>query len=329
MQNIPTCKLTFRTSRRGAGDLRTLEVFFLILNLTFFGIVARKWLTKRTPGDLFNVGLETSSGLDNRKSGNSNFLMLGVDEVEGTHRTDTIILMGLVPAERKISVLSIPRDTRVIVDGRSRKINEILARYGEYALRSLIEDLMQIRIKRIIKIGFEGFVNIVDMIGGVDIDIEKSMHYDDNYGNVHIHFDKGHSHLDGRKALDYVRFRADATADLGRIKRQQQFINHLISKLSTPASIARIPQIIREVFEHIHTDLNIAELLDIYHVFRDGRISVETMSLPGEAKYIDKASYFIPYKDQAVLLGSKYFSDLMLMEFIATFTAQAVLPVER
>ena len=159
---------------------------------------------------------------------------MGIDSVEGTHRSDTIFVLGVNPSKRRISMLSIPRDTRVIIDNKARKINEILPRYGEPTLRKMIEDLLKITISRKAEVGFESFISVIDALGGVDINIEKAMNYDDNWGNLHIHFKPGMNHLDGRQALNYVRFRKDAMADLGRIKRQQGFVKAVIKKLISP-----------------------------------------------------------------------------------------------
>ncbi len=246
--------------------------------------------------------------------------MLGVDSVDGTHRADTIFVFGINPAKGRVSMMSIPRDTRVIINGKARKINEILPRYGESVLRTLIEDLMEIQINRYVQVDFKGFVSIIDAIGGVEIDIAKPMHYDDNYGKLHIHFNKGRQTLDGQQALNYVRFRADARADLGRIKRQQKFIRAVINKLLTPAVFVKLPQIINEAFSYLNTDFSVQEVFAVARGFSDFQVKLRTSSLPGEARYIDKISYYLPYRDKAIELGSSYFSDLAALELVASFT---------
>lgn len=295
------------------------EVVFFLLALTFFLGLARKW-TLVTPPDEW-VMTETGGALvEGQKPGRLNILVMGIDSVEGTHRTDTLFLLGISPAERKIAILSIPRDTRVVINGVGRKINEVMARFGEYVLRSMIENLMEIRINRSVKVDFQGFINLIDLMGGIDIVIEQPMHYDDHWGKLHIHFDKGPAHLDGKKALEYVRFRADANADLGRIKRQQKFLAQVLAKLQTPAMLMRLPTLLAEGLKHVETDLSLAELLELATAMRGGPIDVQTMSLPGEARYIDKISFILPYKDEAVKIGARHFSNLLVMELDASFT---------
>jgi LCP family protein required for cell wall assembly len=308
-----------RLPRRGAFSWTMIEILFLVLNLVFIVGGVQKWFLLRFPSDLGMV--ETGAGgLPASRLGHFNILFLGIDSVEGTHRTDTLVLVGVSPGERKISILSVPRDTRVVINGAGRKINEVLPRYGEYVLRTMLENLLEIRISRSVMVDFQGFVRIIDLIGGVDLEIEHPMHYDDNWGNVHIHFEKGPAHLDGKKALDYVRFRADAGADLNRIKRQQRFIAALLEKMRSPAMVMRLPQIIREGLSHFQTDLGLGEALDLAYSLSGGKLAVQSMSLPGEARYIDKISYYLPYKDQAVAIGAKEFSNLMLLDLEASFT---------
>lgn len=306
-------------SRRGVAAGAIFQVLFFIITFLFFLGVTKKWALVKSPPDGLTTETEAGGQVGGRAS-RMNLLFLGVDSVEGTHRTDTLFLLGIAPQERKVSILSVPRDTRVVVNGVGRKINEVLPRFGEYVLRSMIENLMEIRINRTVKVDFQGFVNIIDMMGGVDLEIEHAMNYDDNWGKVHIHFEKGPAHLDGQKALEFVRFRADANADLGRIKRQQKFLAAVLGKLQTPSMVVRLPMIIAEGLRHVQTDLSVAEALEMVNSLRGGGISVQTMSLPGEAVYIDKISFIKPYKDQAISIGAKHFSNLLVLELDASFT---------
>ncbi|GAB4272279.1 MAG: hypothetical protein Kow0029_10790 [Candidatus Rifleibacteriota bacterium] len=300
-------------------------MFAVITVCFFFGIADRWFLTGGRSGPVaFNFSqLEAKDG-SRAKLGNINILVMGVDSVEGTHRADTIFVLGVNPSKSRISMVSIPRDTRVIINGKARKINEILPRYGEMVLRSLIEDLMQIQISRYVKVDFQGFINIIDIMGGIEIDIEKNMDYDDNWGKLHIHFAKGLNKLDGKQSLNYVRFRADANADLGRIKRQQKFIKILLEKAMTPGVFVKLPQIVSEAFKHVETDFTIQEIFAILQGFSDSKVEFKTASLPGEARYIDKISYFLPYKDKSIEMGTTQFSDLAAIELVASYTPRVM-----
>lgn len=316
----------FESGFSGNRKLRLFfELLFVLLNLAFLVGAGRKWFFMKM--ETVSIASWTDGeGKVQSRPGHSNFLVVGFDADDKVIRTDTILLIGANPGEKKVSILSIPRDTRVIIGGRARKINEILQRHGEDALRSLIEDLLSIRIKRMARVDFQGFVNIIDIIGGVEVYIERPMHYDDYFGKVHIHFDKGNRHLNGSEALNYVRFRSDAMADLARIKRQQQFVRLVANRLLEARNIVRLPQIIRQAISHVETDFQVAELVEFIYAFKDGNVSVETMSLPGETRYINKVSYFLPYSEESVAIGAKHFADLVLLELNATFTHDVAVP---
>jgi LCP family protein required for cell wall assembly len=309
-----------QTIKKSKGSF-VLELLFLLTTIFMFFGIADKWFWRVALPMGVNLTTQANSDGSQSRIGNFNILVLGVDSVEGTHRSDTIFVLGVNPAKSRISMLSIPRDTRVLINSKARKINEILPRYGVPVLRSLIEDLMQIQLSRYVKVDFQGFINIIDIMGGLEIDIEKPMHYDDNWGKLHIHFNKGLNKLDGKDALNYVRFRADASADLGRIKRQQKFIRVLLEKASSPAVVVKLPKIISEAFGHIETDFSFQEVIAIAGSFSKSKVQFRNSSLPGEARYIDKISYFLPYRDKAIELGNSQFSDLAAVELVASFSS--------
>ncbi|HAE37147.1 MAG TPA: hypothetical protein DCG57_00735, partial [Candidatus Riflebacteria bacterium] len=288
-----------RPHLRSGGLL--FEFAFVIIALVFFAGAISKWLFSSISAPAGANWTETTSEEGGYvRIGNINVLVLGVDSVDGTHRADTIFVLGINPAKARVSMLSVPRDTRVLISGRARKINEILPRYGQSVLRSLLEDLLNIQISRYVEVDFQGFINVIDEMGGIDIDIEKPMHYDDNWGKVHIHFDPGMNHLDGRQALNFVRFRADAAADLGRIKRQQQFIKVLLQKVMQPGFVVKLPQVISQAYQHVKTDFSLAELFTLVKGFASYQVKFMNTSLPGEARYVDKISYFLPYRDKSM-----------------------------
>jgi len=308
-------------SRRRSGGL-LFEIAFLTVVLIFFAGIMHKWffgVAAAPLGANWTEGTIETGG--EAHIGNINVLVLGVDSVDGTHRADTIFVLGINPTKNRVSMLSIPRDTRVLINGRARKINEILPRYGVEVLSTLIEDLLHIQISRYVEVSFQSFVNVIDILGGIEIDIEKAMHYDDNWGKVHIHFNAGKNHLDGRQALNYVRFRADAAADLGRIKRQQKFIKVLLEKMMTPGIVVKLPQIVSQVFKHIQTDFSLAEIIALIKAFSGTKVEFRNNSLPGEARYVDKISYFMPYQEEAAAIGGAQFSDLAAIELVASFSS--------
>ncbi len=303
------------------------DTLFLIFCFFLTFVIVQKWFSSQE-AKIYGMNQVHASLESGEKTtiGNINVLVMGIDSVEGTHRSDTIFVLGVNPSKAKITMLSIPRDTRVIIENKARKINEVLPRYGEPTLRMILEDLLKIKISRKVEVGFESFIEVVDAIGGVDINIEKAMNYDDNWGNLHIHFKPGMNHLDGQDALRYVRFRKDAMADLGRIKRQQDFVKAIVKKIMSPTSIVKLPNIIEKAFKHIKTDFTIQEVLTLAKGFNTTDVKIRTMSLPGVAEYVDKISYFMPYSEEAISIGNNYFSDLAIFEIEKNYEVGRVIP---
>lgn len=304
------------------------DTFFLVFCILFFLIIIQKWILSK---EVTIVGTnQVHSSLESGEKttiGNINVLVMGIDSVEGTHRSDTIFVLGINPSKNKVTMISIPRDTRVLIENKARKINEILPRYGEGTLRSILEDLLKIKINRKVEVGFESFISVIDAMGGIDINIEKAMNYDDNWGNLHIHFKAGPNHLDGQNALRYVRFRKDAMADLGRIKRQQDFVKKVIEKLCSPSCLVRLPSILETAFKYIKTDFTLQEILTVVKGFDNIKnTKFRTISLPGEPRYIDKISYFMPYSNDAEEIGNNYFSDLAIFELEKDYNIGRIIP---
>ena len=162
-------------------------------------------------------------------------LIIGTDEYleYDPGRSDTIIWAYLDFKNKKVDVLSIPRDMVVWLPTRRPYFDKICHAYsygGTDLVKRTVENFLGVRIDQVVKVDYNGFVRIIDTLGGVKIDVERDMNYDDNRGNLHIHIKKGLQLLDGRKSLDYVRFRHDKMGDLGRIERQQKFMAMLRKK---------------------------------------------------------------------------------------------------
>ena len=196
--------------------------------------------------------------------GSVNVLVVGLDNVEGGSRTDAIAL-AIFDAENKgLRIASIPRDSRVYIPGRSwDKINHAYVYGGIKLLRETLVNLTGIPIDYFVKINYNSFPRIIDAIGGVDIYVEKKLHYNDYSGKLFINIPKGQQHMDGKTALGYVRFRHDPLGDIGRVQRQQKFVDIVMKKLKSPSIITRIPALMNEVIAAVDTDLAPLEALKL------------------------------------------------------------------
>ena len=235
-------------------------------------------------------------GASEKLAGRTNILVLGVDQREGdAGRSDTMFVVMYDPKNEQVSLLSVPRDTRVKIPGHGwEKINHSFA-YGGYKLaQRAAEDLLGIRVEHHIMIDFTGFQRIVDAMGGIDINVEKRMSYEDPYDNLVIDLQPGMQHMDGRTAIQYVRYR-DEEGDIGRIKRQQHFMQAVQEKLTSPAIVTRLPNLIKEATALMQTDMSPTEMVELGRAMQKAsKQGLKTDTVPGTPAYIDEVSYWIP-----------------------------------
>lgn len=250
-----------------------------------------------------------------------NVLLVGVDAGDYEHkdapkRSDTIMLIHLEPKDKKIFIYSIPRDTRVKVNGDYRKINSVYAIGGINLLNEKLEDMLKIKINSYVKVDYKAFRELIDAIGGVDVIIPFDMNYDAR--DIKIHFKKGERvHLDGQKAEQFVRWRKNndgsgyALGDIGRISTQQEFLIKVAEKLKSPLTLIKFPKILGVVSKNVNTDLNRIDMMR-YAISFIGitKDDIKTRVMSGEPKYINSVSYYIPSHNKDYEFLSHYSSNL-------------------
>ncbi|MDB5099829.1 MAG: Cell envelope-related transcriptional attenuator domain containing protein [Cyanobacteria bacterium RYN_339] len=156
--------------------------------------------------------------------------------------TDTMILARLDPARNQARLLSIPRDTRVPIPGHGTfKINAANPYGGARLAVETVSGFLGVPVDRYMVINTQGVIQLVDALGGVNVFVPRPMNYDDNTGKLHIHLDKGWNHLDGRHAHDFLRFRHDDQGDIGRVQRQQAFMQAVMGQYLSPMNLLKTP----------------------------------------------------------------------------------------
>lgn len=238
-----------------------------------------------------------------------NVLVMGLDKE--ARRADVIMVVGLDPIENEITLLSIPRDTRVEVSpGRYDKINHTMGYEDpEETIINAVENLTGMPIDYYCEITFEGFRNFIDILGGVEFDVPVDMHYEDPAQDLYIHVNKGLQVLNGEQAEGVVRFRNTyARADLQRIEVQQDFLMALFEQKLNVKYILKAPAIIEEMYESVNTNLSIRNALRYVGLLGDLTTeSLSTDTLPGNPQMINGVSYVVPDKEAL--------SDIVLTEF--------------
>lgn len=224
---------------------------------------------------------------------NINILVLGCDEREGEKqaRADVIIVATIRPEEKEVSLFSIPRDTRVSIEGHGKdKINHAMAYGGVSLITNTVENFLGIQIDHAVKVNFDGFINVIDALGGVNIDVPERM-----YKPLEaIDLLPGYQTLYGEDALAFVRWRGDGLGDYGRIARQQQFIAALTEKVKS-MSIGQALQVLDAVMDSIETDMSVREMTSYAtNLIGLDPENVHTYSFIGGSVYINGVNYVEP-----------------------------------
>ncbi len=173
-------------------------------------------------------------------------------------RADTIMLLYLDPEEITGSLLSIPRDTLVEIPGYGEdKINHAYAYGGEELTIKTVSSFLDAEINHYVTLDFEGFVRLIDALGGVDITIDRPL-VDPKSG---ANFSPGDHHFTGEQALSYTRSRATELGDIGRIQRQQQLFRELLIQKLNVRYLSSVPYYFNILVENTRTDLDILTIL--------------------------------------------------------------------
>ncbi|MBQ6206643.1 MAG: LCP family protein [Oscillospiraceae bacterium] len=224
-----------------------------------------------------------------RKEGFYTVLLAGTDDYNGG--SDTIILMGVDSKNNKIFGVSVPRDTKAIVNGKPYKMNAAYKIGGTRLLADTISEQMSIPVDYTAEVNLEGFAALIDAMGGVDFEVPIDMDYEDPAQNLEIHISKGLQHLNGASALKVVRFRhnSDGTGygdeDLGRIRTQQKFLKTAAKKLLSFSSLTKVNDFIRIFQKYVKTDLTLPNLAWLAkEAISAGSDGIQFATLPGTWK---------------------------------------------
>lgn len=289
---------------------RRIVLFLLIIVFILAGTIAAKQTLIRQPQVKVedpNLTASTMEDTNPRREGVYNVLVCGVDD--GNGGSDTIMLASMQTEEKKITVVSIPRDTLVNEDWTVKKINSAYNRGGVERVEEQVEKLLGIPVDFYVTVDLNAFVELVDAIGGVDFDVPIDMNYDDPLQDLHIHFSAGLQHLDGKQAMGVVRFRHNNDGggypmqDLGRIQTQQAFLKTVAEKIFSLQSVIKVPEFARIFSENVKSDLEVGEMVWFGNqVLNIGTENITFTTLPGQAQTVFGGSYYVVDKDAALAL---------------------------
>lgn len=273
---------------------KTVAVLCLISFAAVSGYTLAHWAVTKEPPTFLDSVIE-------KKLPSKNVLILGTDE--SRLRSDVMMLGCLNTETNTIDLISIPRDTRVKLKGEYHKINNALTYGGGELACSTVQALTGIQVNTYVLIDFDAFAKIIDILGGVDFDVPQNMYYSDPTQDLLINLKKGQQHLDGAKAEQLVRYRQYLRGDEDRISVQRDFMQALFEQKLNAGIILKLPQIIREVFDSVDTNMSMSDMISYAGIAgKFNADSLTTHQLPGSPKTIDGLSYYIADTEETAAL---------------------------
>ncbi|MFS0727587.1 LCP family protein [Paenibacillus sp. 1P07SE] len=299
-----------------------IMVALLVLMLAAAGYLT--WLVVQTKGALQAIGDETVTEVAPEESvsvKSTTILLLGLDARAqgGGLNTDVIKVVALNPNSKTSTIVSIPRDTKIELDGyRSHKANAYYAIFYNQArsekgmdadearaearreTKLLFSRYFDVPIDYTVVANFDGFTDVVNALGGIDVDVDMDMRYVDNADGTNIDLKAGMQRLDGKEALDYVRYRQSnrgtkQSNDVERNARQTQVIGAIADRLISFSGVTKLGSVIEAVGDNIKSDMHWKEIENLGTTyFRMSGSGIESLALEGTWRspyvHVDQAS---------------------------------------
>ena len=281
-----------------------------------------------TSGEEETKGKDIDLGEDNEiKQKNKDeilFLMMGVDakdvkKSKGT-RTDTMMLVKVNFDTGDINLLSIPRDTRVLVKDREDKINHAHAFGGPSLTMKTVRDFLNLDVDYYVKVDYKLVMAVVEAIDGIKIDVPRNMNYNDPYCDppLNINLKKGFQTLNGQQAHDFLRWRKnnDGTGypegDIGRIKAQQMFLKELIKQTLKLKNATKLIEFIEIYYDYVETNVPLSVM--VKGATSAKKINMENMktsTIPGVDQKIGGVDYWIYDREKTEEIVKEMFGDYL------------------
>lgn len=223
-------------------------------------------------------------------------LLVGVDERKGDKgRTDSMLVISVNPKTNTTKLLSIPRDTRTkLINSSNPSKNHFDKINAAYAYGSIdesidtVENFLNVPIDYYIKVNMESFKDIVNAVGGIDVNNKYPFELDG------VTLKAGQQHLNGIQALEYARMRhQDPRGDFGRQERQREVISKIIEKGKSFSTLTHYNKILTALEDNITTNLTIDDIIGIQSDYKESAKSIESLDIKGEGKTINGIWYYV------------------------------------
>ncbi len=273
-ENIPQQPRRRRKLRWG----RLLFIVVMLAGIVTAGFWGAVWCYDNliSPPRVEVVGADSSIAADELLNQRINVLLLGVDDGDSEaaetepKRTDAMMLASFDPEGNEVALVSMPRDTMVQIPGHNGydKINAAYAYGGVMLAKQTVANLLRVPIHYYVLVDWRAFKDSIDLIGGVDLYVDKDMYYEDPYADLVIDIKHGYQHLNGELAGQYVRFRKDELGDIGRVQRQQKFMMALAAQIFNIDTVTKIPALFSTVNRHVETDMDTMTMIKAANTFK-------------------------------------------------------------
>ncbi|MCI1645724.1 MAG: LCP family protein [Olsenella sp.] len=223
-------------------------------------------------------------------------LLLGTDGRPGEtdYRADTIILARIDPPNKRVTLLSIPRDTMVEWKGTTMKINGVHTYDGAAGMVQIVSEKCGVQISHYAEIAFDGLSTLTDAMGGVTVDVDQHMKDTENFDEV-TELEPGIQTLDGEQALFYCRCRHFPDGDYTRMRHQRTFIKAMLNQLLATNDPTKIVSLVDATADVITTDLSVSDIVSLASemVGMDTENDIYTAYVPSEPKDVDGVAYVV------------------------------------
>jgi LCP family protein required for cell wall assembly len=273
-------------------------------------------------------GKKVSTRINNKQP--ISILLLGVDttdngirDTETNYRgnSDTMIVVTVNPKTNKTTMVSVPRDTMAQIwkssTNNTRKIQKINSAYNignEGSAVATTEKLLNVPIDYYVKVDFNSLKQIVNAVGGVDVNVPFSFSYGDT-GEKESHFKKGKMHLNGKQALDYSRMRyEDPEGDYGRQKRQRQVITAIIKSAASANTFTHYQKVLNSISSSMTTNLSFSDMQSVFFNYRGAAKDIDSDHVQGYGSMIEGSSYEVAPTKELRRVSNKLRKQLGLSE---------------
>lgn len=317
-----------RVSKRKRRTKRVMRTFIIIGLASFLilgGTIGYFFLKLQDVSSATQQDLQRGEKSEKREEpvspskDNISILFLGVDDRDGDlgGRTDAMLLATFNKELGTIKLLNIPRDSLVDIPGRRNqdKINHAHAFGGVDLAVETVEQLFDIPVDYYTKLNFVAFVEIVDALGGIEVDVPFAFTEMDSHDQHDaIALEQGLQTLNGEEALAFARMRKqDPRGDLGRGERQQEIIKAIIAKGASLSSINNYDEVLQSVETHLSTNLTFGNILAL-HSYAGSLHSIESLHLAGRDARINGVYYYELDPDSVRELSVTFQTHLGLIE---------------